>query len=106
MVVWGPLPFAINLVAKLIFTPIQFGMRNLPLAAVDVLIVWEAIIWMVVAVWRHYRWVAVAQVPYFVLVSLATVPQLSLTAMTWRPSINSTIPLIVNRPLRNFLVTK
>jgi tryptophan-rich sensory protein len=29
------LPFAINLVANLIFTPIQFGMRNLPLAAVD-----------------------------------------------------------------------
>ena len=27
------LPFAINLVANLIFTPIQFGMRNLPLAA-------------------------------------------------------------------------
>jgi hypothetical protein len=30
------LPFAINLVANLIFTPIQFGMRNLPLAAVDI----------------------------------------------------------------------
>ena len=26
-------PFAINLVANLIFTPIQFGLRNLPLAA-------------------------------------------------------------------------
>lgn len=30
------LPFAINLLANLIFTPIQFGMRNLPLAAVDI----------------------------------------------------------------------
>ena len=29
--------FAINLVANLIFTPIQFGMRNLPLASVDIL---------------------------------------------------------------------
>ena len=54
------LPFAINLVANLIFTPIQFGMRNLPLAAVDILIVWATIIWCVVAVWRHYRCVAVA----------------------------------------------
>ena len=34
------LPFAINLVANLIFTPIQFGLRNLPLASVDILIVW------------------------------------------------------------------
>lgn len=78
----GP-PFAVNLVAKLIFTPIQFGMRNLSLAAVDILIVWATIIWMVIAVWRHYRWVAVAQVPYFVWVSLATVLQLSITAMNW-----------------------
>ncbi len=77
------LPFAINLVANLIFTPIQFGMRNLPLAAVDILIVWGTTIWMSVAIWKHYRWVAVAQVPYFVWVSLATVLQLSITAMNW-----------------------
>ena len=77
------LPFAINLVANLIFTPIQFDMRNLPLAAVDILIVWVTIIWMMIAVWKHYRWVAVAQVPYFAWVSLATVLQLSITAMNW-----------------------
>jgi tryptophan-rich sensory protein len=75
------LPFAINLVVNLIFTPIQFGMRNLPLASVDILIVWATIIWMVVVVWRHSRWVAVAQGPYFVWVSIATVLQLSITAM-------------------------
>jgi tryptophan-rich sensory protein len=74
------LPFAINLVANLIFTPIQFGLRNLPLAAVDILVVWATIPWCVIAVWRHYRWVAIAQVPYFVWVSLATVLQLSITA--------------------------
>jgi len=49
------LPFAINLVANLIFTPIQFGMRNLPLAAVDILVVWATIIWTMVVVWRNYR---------------------------------------------------
>lgn len=72
------MPFAINLVANLIFTPIQFGMRNLPLASVDILIIWAA-----VAIWKHYRWVAVAQVPYFIWVSIATVLQLSITAMNW-----------------------
>jgi len=80
------LPFAINLVANLIFTPIQFGMRNLPLASVDILVVWATIIWTMVAVWRHYRWVAFAQVPYFVWVSIATVLQLSITAMNWGKS--------------------
>ncbi len=77
------LPFAINLVANLFFTPIQFGMRNLPLAAADILIVWVTILWMMVAIWRHYPGVALAQVPYFVWVSLATVLQLSITAMNW-----------------------
>lgn len=78
------LPFAINLVTNMIFTPIQFGLRNLPLAAVDILIVWATIIWMSVAIWRHYKLVAVAQVPYFVWVSIATVLQLSITWMNWR----------------------
>lgn len=73
------LPFGINLVTNLVFTPILFGLRNLPLASVDILIVWSTIIWMMVAVWKHYRWVAVAQVPYFVWVSIATVLQLCIT---------------------------
>lgn len=77
------LPFGINLVANLIFTPIQFGLRNLPLAALDILIVWGTIIWMMVAVWKHYKWIAVAQVPYFVWVSIATVLQLSITWWNW-----------------------
>lgn len=75
--------FGINLVANLLFMPIFSGLRNVPLAAVDIVIVWATIVWMVVAVWRQFRWVAVAQVPYFVWVSIATVIQLSITAMNW-----------------------
>jgi tryptophan-rich sensory protein len=74
-------PFAINLVANLLFMPIFSGLRNVPLAAVDILIVWTTIIWCAVAVWRHDRWIAFAQGPYFVWVSVATVLQLSITAM-------------------------
>lgn len=77
------LPFAINLVANLIFTPIQFGMRNLPLAAFDIVIVWATILWCMVAIWPHYRWVAIAQIPYLIWVSLATVLQLSITWRNW-----------------------
>jgi tryptophan-rich sensory protein len=75
------LPFAINLVANLVFTPIQFGLRNLTLAALDILVVWVTILWMIAAVWKHYRWVAVAQVPYLIWVSIATVLQLTITWM-------------------------
>lgn len=77
------LPFAINLVANLIFTPIQFGLRNLPLAAIDILVVWSSILWIIAEVWQHNRWVAVAQIPYLTWVTLATVLQLSITMMNW-----------------------
>ena len=77
------IPFAVNLVANVIFTPTQFGLRNLPLAAVDILIVLGTIVWCTAAVWPHARWVAVAQVPYLMWVGTATVLQLSITAMNW-----------------------
>lgn len=77
------LPFAKNLVANLLFMPIFAGLRNVPLAAADIVIVWVTILWCMIAVWPVYKWVAVAQVPYFVWVSIATVIQLSITAMNW-----------------------
>jgi benzodiazapine receptor len=77
------LPFAINLVANLLFMPFFSGLRNVPLAAVDIVIVWVTIIWMSVAIWKHYRWVVVAQVPYFVWVSIASVLQLGIAWMNW-----------------------
>jgi benzodiazapine receptor len=75
------LPFAVNLVANLLFMPIFAGLRSVPLAAADIVIVWATLVWCGVAVWPHARWVAVVQVPYFVWVSIATVLQLSITAM-------------------------
>ena len=77
------IPFAINLVANLIFTPIQFGLRDLKLAAIDIVVVWGTIVWMIPVIWNHYRWVAVAQLPYLVWVSIATVIQLSITWWNW-----------------------
>jgi len=44
-------------VARLTFTPIQFGLRNLPLAAMDILIVWVTIIWMSFVIWKHQKWI-------------------------------------------------
>jgi benzodiazapine receptor len=67
------LPFAINLVANLLFMPIFAGLRSVPLAAADILILWVTILWCMFAVGPVYTWVAIAQVPYFVWVSIATV---------------------------------
>lgn len=69
----GEYPFALKLAAHLVFTPIQLGLRNLTLAAVDILVVGGTIVWMIFAVWPHYGSVAVAQVPYLAWVSIANV---------------------------------
>ena len=73
------LPFIINLIVNILFMPIFSGLHNLPLAAVDILIVLGTIVWTVVAIWQQYRWVAVAQIPYLVWVSIATMLQISIT---------------------------
>jgi tryptophan-rich sensory protein len=77
-------PFMVNLTANLLFTPIQFGLRNLPLAALDILVVWVSIVWMMASVWPYYKWIALAQVPYLIWVSIATVLQLTITWWNWR----------------------
>jgi benzodiazapine receptor len=77
------LPFAVNLAANLLFMPLFAGLRNVPLAALDIVIVWATILWLALAVWPAYKWVAVAQGPYFVWVSIATALQLSITGMNW-----------------------
>ena len=77
------LPFAINLVANITFTPIQFGLRNLTLTAFMILLIWGTIVWMMVTIWNHNRYIAFAQVPYLAWVSVATVLQLTVTWMNF-----------------------
>ncbi|QDU07745.1 TspO/MBR family protein [Gimesia aquarii] len=71
-------PFAINLVTNLSFTPLLFGLKNLLLATLDILLVWSTILWIMIVIWPGFRWVALVQVPYFVWVSVATVLQISI----------------------------
>ncbi len=73
------LPFAINLIANAAFTPVQFGLNNLPLASVVIVIVLVTIVWAMVAIWPHYKWVALMQIPYLLWVSFATVLQFTIT---------------------------
>jgi len=73
------LPFAINLLANLAFTPIQFGLRNLVLASFDISIVLVTIVWGMIVIWRYQRWVAILQVPYLIWVAIATVLQFMIT---------------------------
>ena len=72
-------PLVINLVANFSFTPVQFGLQNLPLASVVILIVLGTILWSMWAMWPHEKMFVYTQIPYLLWVSFATVLQLSIT---------------------------
>ena len=76
------LPFALNLLFNFVFTPIQFGLKNNLLAAVDILLVLGMLIWALIAIWHAssgLRWVVYANVPYLLWVTFATCLQLTIT---------------------------
>ncbi len=73
-------PLAINLAANLAFTPIQFGLRNLPLATLDILVVLFTIVWWMALVWRPgSAWIVIPLTPYLLWVATASVLQISIT---------------------------
>ena len=78
------LPFVLNLAFNFAFTPIQFGLKNNYLAAVDILFVLGTLIWAFVAIWPHVRWVVYANILYFLWVSFATILQLTITYSNWK----------------------
>ncbi len=72
------LPFILNLVFNFAFTPIQFGLKNNFLAAVDILLVLGTLIWAMAAIWPHARRITYINTPYLLWVSFATVLQLTI----------------------------
>jgi translocator protein len=73
------LPFVLNLIFNLAFTPLQFGLKNNYLAAIDILLVLTTLVWAMVAIYPHQKWITYIQVPYLLWVSFATVLQLTIT---------------------------
>jgi tryptophan-rich sensory protein len=73
------LPFILNLIFNFAFTPIQFGLQNNYLAALDILLVLGTLIWAIVSIWPYSKALAYAQFPYLLWVCFATVLQLTVT---------------------------
>jgi len=73
------LPFVLNLFFNFIFTSIQFGLRNNLLAALDIILVWITILWMMFIIFPFAPWISYMQIPYLAWVSFATVLQFTVT---------------------------
>lgn len=73
------LPFILNLVFNLAFTPLQFGLRSNELATVDIVLVLGTLLWALIAIFPHARIVSYANIPYLLWVLFATVLQITIT---------------------------
>jgi len=73
------LPFVLNLIFNLAFSPLQFGLQNNYLASIDIILILATLIWSLAAIWPYYHWVSYANLPYLLWVSFATVLQLTVT---------------------------
>ncbi|MCL5017315.1 MAG: GNAT family N-acetyltransferase [Patescibacteria group bacterium] len=96
------LPFILNLIFNFSFTPIQFGLKNNILAAVDVLLVLGTLIWGILAIYPFSLWVIYAQIPYILWVSFATVLQLTVTYLNFGKKLVSIFGSQIKKEITNF----
>ena len=75
------LPFILNLIFNIIFTPIQFGLKNNYLASIDILLILGTLIWALIVIFPYARWVSFINIPYLLWVAFATVLQLTITVL-------------------------
>jgi len=73
------LPFALNLLFNLIFSPIQFGLQNNYLAMIDIILVLGTLVWAMIVIYPYMKWVALVNIPYLIWVCFATVLQITIT---------------------------
>ena len=73
------LPFILNIVFNIIFSPLQFKLQNNVLAAIDIVLVWITIIWSMTAIYPFAHRITYMQIPYLLWVSFATTLQFTVT---------------------------
>lgn len=77
------LPFFLNAVFNLAFTPLQFGLQSNLLAAIDIVFVLGTLLWALVVIYPYFPWVVYVNIPYLLWVCFATVLQLTITYLNW-----------------------
>lgn len=75
------IPFILNIIFNISFTPLQFGLRNNYLAAIDIFFVFITLVWAMILIYPIEPWIAFIQIPYLLWVSFASVLQFTVTYM-------------------------
>ena len=72
------LPFMLNIVFNIAFTPLQFKLRNNHLALLDIFLVLLTLVWALLAIFPFAPWISWVNIPYLLWVTFATVLQSSI----------------------------
>ena len=75
------MPFVFNLIFNFLFTPIQFGLKNNFLAALDIIVVLVTLLLAMSRIYQRAKWVALVNIPYVLWVTFATALQLTITVL-------------------------
>lgn len=73
------IPFILNIIFNLAFTPLQFWLKNNLLAAIDIILVLSTLIYALIVIYPYLKWVTYVNIPYLLWVIFATVLQLTIT---------------------------
>ena len=77
------LPFILNIIFNILFSPIQWGLKNNVLATIDILLMLITLIWIMVSIYTYYQWITYIQIPYLLWTSFALVLQFEITRRNW-----------------------
>lgn len=78
------IPFLLNVVFNLLFTPIQFGLKNNLLACIDIILTLGTLVWAVVAIYPFTSWISYINIPYVLWGTFATILQITITILNWK----------------------
>ncbi len=73
------LPFLLNIIFNILFTPIQFKLRNNVLGLIDIFLLLVTLVWLMVSIYTYYPWITYIQIPYLLWVLFALVLQGEIT---------------------------
>jgi benzodiazapine receptor len=78
---WIALPFILNIIFNLAYTPLQTGGASFILPTIDILLVLGTLIWAMIVIFPIAPWITYINIPYLAWVSFATVLQISILVL-------------------------
>ena len=77
------LPFILNIIFNILFSPIQWVLRSNLLASIDILFMIITLVWLMVVIYPYYTWISYIQIPYLLWILFAGILQTVITVLNW-----------------------